>query len=119
GADAWRDVTASQFPAELSLAVLAAVVIGGIGSVTGAVAGGVLVYGVTLLVNPYVAPLFNAAAGSGVGFELLLGGLGLIFTLRKYPQGIAGAVQAWWQGRLDARAAGADDRPVAAGDAPV
>src|SRR5205807_318838 len=39
-ADAWRDVTATQFPAELALAVLAAVVIGGIGSVTGAVAGG-------------------------------------------------------------------------------
>src|SRR5205807_1083245 len=39
-ADAWRDVTAAQFPADLSLAVLAAVVIGGIGSVTGAVAGG-------------------------------------------------------------------------------
>jgi len=118
-ADAWRDVTATQFPAELSLAVLAAVVIGGIGSVTGAVAGGVLVYGVTLLVNPYVSNLFNSAAGSGVGFELLLGGLGLIFVLRKYPQGIAGAVQAWWQGRLDAMAAETDERVVAAADAPV
>ena len=78
-----------------------------------------LVYGVTLLVNPYVSNLFNSAAGSGVGFELLLGGLGLIFVLRKYPQGIAGAVQAWWQGRLDAMAAETDERVVAAADAPV
>jgi ABC-type branched-subunit amino acid transport system ATPase component/branched-subunit amino acid ABC-type transport system permease component len=118
-ADAWRDVTASQFPADLSLAVLAAVVIGGIGSVTGAVAGGVLVYGVTLLVNPYVSSLFSSAAGSGVGFELLLGGIGLIYTLRKYPQGIAGAVQSWWQGRLDAMAAETQERVVVAADSPV
>src|SRR5207237_8431169 len=41
-ADAWRNVSATQFPADLSLAVLAAVVIGGIGSVAGAVAGGVV-----------------------------------------------------------------------------
>src|SRR2546430_5041248 len=62
-ADAWRDVTASQFPAELSLAVLAAVVIGGIGSGDGAGGGGGLGYGATLLVDPHVSRLFQSAAG--------------------------------------------------------
>jgi ABC-type branched-subunit amino acid transport system ATPase component len=117
-ADAWRNVTAAQFPADLSLAVLTAVVIGGIGSVAGAVAGGVVVYGMTLLVNPYVSSLFRSQAGSGVGFELLLGGLGLVIALRKYPQGIAGAVQSWWQGRIDRMATETQTRAIAAAEGP-
>jgi ABC-type branched-subunit amino acid transport system ATPase component len=118
-ADAWRQVSATQFPADLSLAVLAAVVIGGIGSIAGAVAGGVVVYGLTFLVNPYVSNLFSSQAGSGVGFELLLGGLGLILALRKYPQGIAGAVQSWWQGRIDQLAAETEERATAAAEGPA
>jgi ABC-type branched-subunit amino acid transport system ATPase component/branched-subunit amino acid ABC-type transport system permease component len=118
-ADAWRQVSATQFPADLSLAVLAAVVIGGIGSIAGAVAGGVVVYGLTFLVNPYVSNLFSSQAGSGVGFELLLGGIGLILALRKYPQGIAGAVQSWWQGRIDQMAVETETRVTAAAEGPA
>ncbi len=118
-ADAWHNVSAAQFPADLSLAVLAAVVIGGIGSVAGAVTGGVVVYGMTFLVNPLVSDLFSSQAGSGVGFELLFGGLGLVVALRKYPQGIAGAVQSWWQGRLDAMAAETTERDTAAAHSPA
>jgi ABC-type branched-subunit amino acid transport system ATPase component/ABC-type branched-subunit amino acid transport system permease subunit/ABC-type uncharacterized transport system permease subunit len=118
-ADAWRNVSATQFPADLSLAVLAAVVIGGIGSVAGAVAGGVVVYGMTFLLSPLISDLFSSAAGSGVGFELLFGGLGLVLALRKYPQGIAGAVQSWWQGRLDAMVAETTERDTAAAHSPA
>jgi ABC-type branched-subunit amino acid transport system ATPase component/branched-subunit amino acid ABC-type transport system permease component len=118
-ADAYRDVSASQFPAELSLAILAGVVIGGIGSVGGAVAGAVIVYGLNFLVSPHLSNLFGAKGGAAIGAQLLFGGVGLIFTLRKYPQGIAGAVQSWWQGRLDRLAAETDQRAVVAADAPV
>jgi ABC-type branched-subunit amino acid transport system ATPase component len=43
--------------------------------------------------------------GQNVGVTLLFGGVGLILVLRAYPRGIVGALQGWWQSRLDRMAA--------------
>ena len=99
-ADAWRVVSASQFSPELSLTLLAIPVIGGLGSVGGAVAAATAFYAATFFAAPHISSWFGAV-GATVGFQLFLGGFGLVVTVLRAPHGLAGGVQSWWQRRLD------------------
>ncbi|HWC33947.1 MAG TPA: ATP-binding cassette domain-containing protein [Mycobacteriales bacterium] len=102
-ADAWRQVAPSQFGADVSIAVVAIPVIGGLGSLSGAVAAAVLIYGGTFFVGPHVSAVFGSL-GNNLGFNLFLAGLIQILVLVRYPAGIGGAAQGWWQACLDRRA---------------
>src|SRR5207248_3393688 len=102
-ADAWKSVTPLQFTADFSIAIIAIPVIGGLGSISGAVAGAVALYAGTFFVGPHVSGLFGSF-GHNLGFSLFLAGAGVTITLLKLPTGLAGATQAAWQGYLDRRA---------------
>ena len=99
-ADAWRTVNATQFAPGVSIAVLAIPVIGGVGSLAGAIFAAVVLYSFTFFVGPHMGAVFPSG-NAGVASVLLFGGLSLVIVLHRFPQGIAGSVQAWWQRRLD------------------
>jgi ABC-type branched-subunit amino acid transport system ATPase component/ABC-type branched-subunit amino acid transport system permease subunit len=103
-ANAWNALEPQQFSANVSIAIIAIPVIGGLGSVAGAVLAAVALYGSTFFVGPHVAGIFGDL-GNNLGFSLFLAGAGQTFVLLKYPNGLAGIVQARWQAFLDARAA--------------
>ena len=103
-ADAWRTTNAGQFDPVLSVAILAVPVVGGLGSVTGAVAGAAVIYLPAFFLSPALSGLFGDF-GHQVGFQLLLSGLGLIVVLRSYPAGVAGLAGRAWQAFLDRLAA--------------
>jgi ABC-type branched-subunit amino acid transport system ATPase component/ABC-type branched-subunit amino acid transport system permease subunit len=111
-AQAWRSVSPTQFGADISMAVIAIPVVGGLGSVSGAVAAAVLLYGTAFFVGPHAAPLFGNY-GNSIGFQLFLAGAGQTAVLLSYPAGIAGAAQRGWQRYVDARAARVDQRESA------
>jgi ABC-type branched-subunit amino acid transport system ATPase component/branched-subunit amino acid ABC-type transport system permease component len=110
-AAAWQSVTPSYFDADISVALLALPVIGGLGSLGGAVAAAVLLYMGTFFLAPHVSSLLGSF-GQNVGFFLFLGGIGVIGSMMQFPNGIAGQVQEWWQGHLNKKAA----RLTAAGE---
>ena len=99
-ADAWRDVANAQFPPQVSLTILALPVIGGAGSIGGAIVAAALLYGATFLVSPHLNWLFGSL-GSSLAFQLFLAGAGLVVTVLRAPSGLAGAVQRFMQGRID------------------
>jgi ABC-type branched-subunit amino acid transport system ATPase component/ABC-type branched-subunit amino acid transport system permease subunit len=117
-ADAWRIASPAQFGGEMSLAILAIPVIGGLGSLSGAVAGAVALYVPVFFLGPLVTPIFGDF-GNNLGFQLFLGGFGLVATMLKFPNGIAGAAQAGWQSFLNRRAASASVRPTLADAHPL
>jgi ABC-type branched-subunit amino acid transport system ATPase component len=78
-------------------------VIGGLGSISGAVAASVVLYTQTFFIGPLMSPLFGNF-GHNLGFQLFLAGLGQIIVLLSYPMGIAGLSQRYWQRFLDRRA---------------
>ena len=100
---AWQRVTPEQFGPEVSMAVLAIPVIGGLGSISGAIAATVLLYVPTLFLAPHLTP-FLGDFGKNIGFLLLLAGLGVIVTMRQFPNGVAGQAATLWQKHLDRRA---------------
>lgn len=114
-ADAWRSVSANQFDASLSLAVLAVPVIGGLGSPAGAVAGAAILYIPTYFLSPAFSGLFGQF-GHQIGFQLGLGGLGLIAVLMLYPSGIAGAASKVWEVYLERLATSMARRPADSAD---
>src|SRR5438445_5379337 len=110
-ADSWRALSTTQFTPELSVAILAIPVIGGLGSVGGAVAAAVLLYGLTFFVGPHVSGLFGSL-GQNVGFSLFLAGSGVVAVVMHFPNGIAGEVHKRWQRYLDRQAARAEMGPA-------
>ncbi len=100
---AWRVVSTDQFTANVSISVIAIPVIGGLGSVAGAITAAVVLYASTFFIGPSVAPLFGEF-GQNLGFQLFLAGTGQVMVLMKYPHGIAGAVQTRWERYLRRRA---------------
>jgi ABC-type branched-subunit amino acid transport system ATPase component/branched-subunit amino acid ABC-type transport system permease component len=118
-ATAWRSATALQFSPDFSVALVAIPVIGGLGSVGGAVAAAVLLYSTAFFVGPQVSGLFGNF-GNNLGFQLVLAGIGQVTVLLTYPNGIAGLAQGRWQTFLDRRARSIDGRragPTPATDA--
>jgi len=103
---AWQRVTPVQFGPEVSTAVLALPVIGGLGSLAGALGAAVLLYVPTFFITPHLSSLLGEF-GRSVGFVLLLGGLGVIGAMMQLPNGLAGLVQARWQAYLNRRAGAA------------
>lgn len=120
--DAWRVVSPEQFAPGFSVAVVALPVIGGLGSVGGAVAAAVMLYMSTFFLGPHISGVFGSF-GHSLGFQLFLAGIGLIAVLLSYPKGIAGAAQVGWQRFLDRRALvvaqWSAPRPVLPEDEPV
>jgi ABC-type branched-subunit amino acid transport system ATPase component/ABC-type branched-subunit amino acid transport system permease subunit len=88
-ADAWLVASPDHFSPELSLSLLAVPVIGGLGSVGGAIAGAMILY-----LPVYF--LFN----SQPGLQLALGGVLMLVVLMSFPTGLAGAVQRAWESFL-------------------
>jgi ABC-type branched-subunit amino acid transport system ATPase component/branched-subunit amino acid ABC-type transport system permease component len=116
-AGAWRDVATSQFGSITSIAILAIPVIGGLGSLMGAVWAAAIVYGFAFFAGPAVAGLFGSF-GQNLGFGLALGGAGLILTVLRFPHGLAGVVSTRRRLRStapDAPAALAEVLPARAG----
>jgi ABC-type branched-subunit amino acid transport system ATPase component/branched-subunit amino acid ABC-type transport system permease component len=103
-AAAWQSLTPDLFGADVSIAVLALPVIGGLGSVGGAVAAAVLLYMTTFFVGPHVSGLLGSV-GQNVGFLLAISGLSVVGAMMQFPTGIAGTAQEWWQAYLNKRAA--------------
>jgi ABC-type branched-subunit amino acid transport system ATPase component/ABC-type branched-subunit amino acid transport system permease subunit len=99
----WKSITPIQFTADVSMAVIAIPVIGGLGSIGGAIAAATLLYSGTFFIGPHLSSLFGDF-GYNLGFSLFLAGSGVTFTLLKFPNGVAGAAQAGWQRYLDRRA---------------
>src|SRR5205085_10825063 len=117
-AEAWRNVSTSQFSPALSIAVLAVPVIGGLGSLAGAVAGAVMLYAPTYFLAPLAAHVFGSF-GRQVGFQLALGGVSLVGVLLAYPTGVSGAAQTAWERVLERLAARRSQRPMPIDEAPL
>ena len=100
----WQSVTPTYFDADISIALLAIPVVGGLGSLGGAVAAAVLLYMSTFFIAPHVSSLLGSI-GQNVGFFLFVGGISVIGSMMQFPNGIAGQVQEWWQGHLNKKAA--------------
>ena len=100
----WQNVTPTYFTADISVAVLAIPVVGGLGSLGGAVAAAVLLYMSTFFIGPHVEGLLGSV-GQNIGFLLFISGASVVGSMMGFPNGIAGKVQASWQGYLNKRAA--------------
>ncbi len=102
-AQTWQSINPAQFSADSSIALLALPVVGGIGSLGGAVAAAVVLYMGTFFIGPHVSGLLGSV-GQNVGFLLLMGGLAVVGTMIAYPNGLAGAAEDGWQAFLNRRA---------------
>jgi ABC-type branched-subunit amino acid transport system ATPase component/ABC-type branched-subunit amino acid transport system permease subunit len=102
-ADAWQTASTEQFPADLSIALIAIPVIGGLGSVGGAVAAAAFLFGGTYFIGPHVQWIFGSF-GHSLAFALVLAGAGQVFVLLKMPTGLAGGAQRFWETYLAKRA---------------
>ncbi|HTR69414.1 MAG TPA: ATP-binding cassette domain-containing protein [Mycobacteriales bacterium] len=102
-ANTWQQVSPDQFGAEVSIAIVAIPVIGGLGSLGGALAAAVTLYAGTFFIGPHLSFIFGNL-GNNIGFSLFIAGLAQIGILIGSPTGIAGASQNIWQGYLDRRA---------------
>jgi ABC-type branched-subunit amino acid transport system ATPase component/ABC-type branched-subunit amino acid transport system permease subunit len=99
----WKALSVTQFTPEFSIAILAIPVIGGLGSISGAVVAALLLYGTTFFIGPHVAGVFGEL-GQNLGFSLFIAGAGVVLTVMQFPNGIAGEAQRRWQRYLDRQA---------------
>ena len=97
---AFQNLAVAQFNPALSLSILAVPVIGGLGSLNGAIGASVLLYGLTFFLGPHLGAVFGDV-GRSVGFQLLLAGLGQLSVLLAYPTGLAGYAQRRWESFLE------------------
>jgi ABC-type branched-subunit amino acid transport system ATPase component/ABC-type branched-subunit amino acid transport system permease subunit len=100
---AWRAASPVQFTSDFSVALVAIPVIGGLGSLAGAVVAAGLLYSSTFFIGPHVANLFGDF-GNNIGFQLFLAGVGQVAVLLQFPRGIAGLAQMGWERFLRRRA---------------
>ena len=105
---AWRAASPVQFTSDFSIAIVAIPVIGGLGSLSGAVVAAVILYSSTFFIGPHVTGLFGDF-GNNIGFQLFLAGLGQVAVLLQFPRGIAGLAQIVWGRFLRRRAEVAAD----------
>ena len=84
-ADAWLVVNPDQFAPAVSLSLLAIPVVGGLGSVGGAIAAAMVLYLPT-----------NFLLGSQPALQVAFPSLLMLVVLMAYPTGIAGAVAKLW-----------------------
>jgi ABC-type branched-subunit amino acid transport system ATPase component/ABC-type branched-subunit amino acid transport system permease subunit len=115
---AWRTVSVDLVRPESSLVLLAIPVIGGLGSLSGAVAGALFVYLPAFFISPLLDSVFGSF-GRQIGFQLALAGIGLVLIPLSYPAGIAGAVREAWQRFLNHVARAVDRTPTSAPQVPL
>jgi len=84
-ASAWHTVSPDLLSPAWSLQLIAAPVIGGLGSLGGAVAGTVVVFGPSLFFGTW----FRSVFGNEIGVSLFAAGAGLIVTQLFVPGGLA------------------------------
>lgn len=97
---AWRTVSPELLAPESSFVVLAAPVVGGVGSLSGAIVGTVYVYAPGF----FLATSLRAVFGHSIGMTLLVSGVGLVAVQVWLPGGMAAAARRSWGsflGRLD------------------
>jgi len=99
----WQSVTPTYFTADISVAVLAIPVVGGLGSLGGAVFAAVLLYMSTFFVGPHLEGLLGSV-GQNVGFLLFVSGASVVGTMMGFPNGVAGKAQQIWQAYLNKKA---------------
>jgi ABC-type branched-subunit amino acid transport system ATPase component/ABC-type branched-subunit amino acid transport system permease subunit len=96
----WGSVSAPQFPPDLSLSILAVPVIGGVGSIAGAVAGATVLYAPAFFLSPLLENILGPNTAQLIT-QFATGGVGLILVLLVYPTGLAGATQRMWERFLE------------------
>jgi ABC-type branched-subunit amino acid transport system ATPase component/branched-subunit amino acid ABC-type transport system permease component len=117
-AHAWRAASPIQFTSDFSIAIVAIPVLGGLGSLGGAVAAAAMLYMTTFFIGPHLASLFGDF-GHNLGFQLFLAGAGQVVVLLAYPTGLAGVAQTGWERLLERLAGRAADDATEILDAPV
>lgn len=75
--------SSQSFTADQSFTILTMVVIGGVGSLTGAMVGAIVIVGIPTLLGAYISGLSNDVQS----LELLLSGLAVVQVLSKHPGG--------------------------------
>jgi ABC-type branched-subunit amino acid transport system ATPase component/ABC-type branched-subunit amino acid transport system permease subunit len=110
---AWQSVSPSLFSANASIALLAIPVIGGLGSIGGALTAAVLLYTSTFFIGPHVSVLLGSF-GQNTGFLLFFSGIGIVVTMLQIPNGIAGKVESSWQAYLNRKAKRMEAEPAVA-----
>ena len=90
---AWHTVSPELLAPESSFVILAAPVIGGLGSVGGAVLGTVVVFGPQFFLGSGLHSIF----GNSIGMTLLISGLGLVAVQLRFPGGLAPAGRSAWE----------------------
>jgi ABC-type branched-subunit amino acid transport system ATPase component/ABC-type branched-subunit amino acid transport system permease subunit len=115
---AWQSMSTDLVPAQLSLVLLALPVIGGLGSLAGAVAGALVVYVPSMFISPYLTSVFGSF-GRQIGFQLALGGIGLVVIPLVQPSGMAGLGRNLWQRLMRAVAASVEGREPDTGAPPL
>jgi ABC-type branched-subunit amino acid transport system ATPase component len=75
---------------------LAIPVVGGLGSIAGTIAAAFVIFVPTYFIAPHVTGLLGEF-GRNLGFQLALGGAGLVLIPLAYPAGIAGLAQRAWE----------------------
>jgi ABC-type branched-subunit amino acid transport system ATPase component/ABC-type branched-subunit amino acid transport system permease subunit len=118
-ADAWRTVQPDQFSPTVSLSLLAIPVIGGLGSVPGAIAAAVALYVPAFFITPLLPTGLADAIGGQLFFTLMLAGLGIVGILIKQPTGLAGGASLAWQRFVDRLAVQVAQSESAAADGTV
>jgi branched-chain amino acid transport system permease protein len=95
-----NSVSPSTYSFALSITILSLVVIGGIGTIPGAIIGGIIYTYSTDAIN-WITNQTGLNPQGNVASQLngiIFGGL-LILTMLFAPMGISGAVHRWWRGR--------------------
>ena len=93
---AWDNIAVELIQPTQSLAILAIPVVGGLGSVAGAIAGAAVIYLPTFFLGPALSGVLGSF-GEDLGFQLALSGLGLVLIPMMYPAGVAGGAQRAWE----------------------
>lgn len=104
-------VAPGAFPLQLSLMLLAGVVIGGLGSLVGAVWGAALLVFLPNWTND-LANSFSLSSNVAHNLPLAVYGVVLIGAMLVWPSGLQGALRTLWRAALQARGGGGD-RPGA------
>jgi ABC-type branched-subunit amino acid transport system ATPase component/ABC-type branched-subunit amino acid transport system permease subunit len=92
---AWSDVSPEIISPTHSLSLLVIPVIGGLGSISGAIVATLVVYLPTFFVAPQLNPLLGEF-GRNMGFQLAVSGAGLALMPLAYPAGFAGMADEVW-----------------------
>jgi branched-chain amino acid transport system permease protein len=97
-----NSVSPSTYSFALSITILSLVVIGGIGTIPGAIIGGII-YAYSTDAISWITNQTGLNPQGNVASQLngiIFGGL-LIFTMLFAPMGISGAVHRWWRSRKE------------------